>query len=75
MYDASNNRMGFRGAVHMNAAAEGRDSNAVAFHFSLFLTPGKGRELLLGTNALAKLGVRTCRSLAEMKVQGNFVKQ
>ncbi|VDL83320.1 unnamed protein product [Nippostrongylus brasiliensis] len=58
VYDASNNRMELLGAVYMNATVEGGDSNVVAFH----IAPGKAKELLLGTNALAKLGV--CVSIA-----------
>ncbi|KAK6016362.1 zinc knuckle [Ostertagia ostertagi] len=52
--DASGNSMAFLGAVKVNIELEGGDSGEVAFHISDM----KEGELLLGTNALEKLGVR-----------------
>ncbi|VDL78837.1 unnamed protein product [Nippostrongylus brasiliensis] len=62
VYDASNNRMDFLGAVFIEAEVEGGDSNLVAFH----IAPENGRELLIGTNALNKLGVSITISKKEV---------
>ncbi|VDP04324.1 unnamed protein product [Heligmosomoides polygyrus] len=53
VFDASNNLMHFLGAVYIEVELRGGKSSKVAFHIS----PGKEEEIILGTNALRKLGV------------------
>ncbi|VDO18786.1 unnamed protein product [Heligmosomoides polygyrus] len=58
VYDASNNQMVFLGAVKLNVELEGGKKVEVAFHIS----DEKGESILLGTNALGKLGVQVLLS-------------
>ncbi|VDO71858.1 unnamed protein product [Heligmosomoides polygyrus] len=53
VYDASGNRMEFLGAVKMKVEIEGGKGTEVAFHIS----DVKDEEILLGTNALERLGI------------------
>ncbi|RCN24913.1 reverse transcriptase, partial [Ancylostoma caninum] len=53
VFDASNNAMKFFGAVYIDVELEGGEKETVAFHIS----SGPEDELLIGTNALKKLGV------------------
>ncbi|KAK6017468.1 zinc knuckle [Ostertagia ostertagi] len=53
VFDASNRRMEFLGAVYIDTELEGGDRGLVPFHIS----PRKGGEIILGTNALSTLGV------------------
>ncbi|KAK6026636.1 hypothetical protein OSTOST_07384 [Ostertagia ostertagi] len=52
--DASNKKMDFLGAVYVEAKLEGGNRASVPFYIS----PSKNDEIILGTNALNKLGVR-----------------
>lgn len=54
VYDASGNQMAFLGAVKVLVELEGGKKVEVAFH----IADEKGDEILLGTNALDKLGVQ-----------------
>uniref|UniRef100_A0A7I4YDV5 CCHC-type domain-containing protein n=1 Tax=Haemonchus contortus TaxID=6289 RepID=A0A7I4YDV5_HAECO len=54
VFDASGNSMAFLGAVKVDIELDGGDSKEVAFHISDM----KEGELLLGTDALEKLGVQ-----------------
>ncbi|KAK6031471.1 zinc knuckle [Ostertagia ostertagi] len=53
VFDASNNEMDFMGAVYIQVETEGGRSELIAFHIS----PAKEAEVIIGTNALNKLGV------------------
>ncbi|KAK6019801.1 hypothetical protein OSTOST_14561 [Ostertagia ostertagi] len=53
VWDASIKRMDFLGAVHVEAKLEGGNRGLVPFHIS----PSKEDMIILGTNALRKLGV------------------
>ncbi|KAK5971832.1 hypothetical protein GCK32_013478 [Trichostrongylus colubriformis] len=53
VFDASNNRMEFVAAVYIEVKIEGGMAERVAFHIS----PRKETEVILGTNALNKLGI------------------
>ncbi|CAJ0606662.1 unnamed protein product [Cylicocyclus nassatus] len=53
VYDASTNRMNFLGAVKVPVKLEGGKKSIVAFHIS----DVKDDDVLIGTNALAALGV------------------
>ncbi|KAK6025738.1 zinc knuckle [Ostertagia ostertagi] len=52
--DASNKEIDFLGAVYVEAKLEGGNRASVPFYIS----PSKNEEIILGTNALNKLGVR-----------------
>ncbi|KAK6016205.1 zinc knuckle, partial [Ostertagia ostertagi] len=54
VFDASNKRMAFLGAVYVEAELEGGNPGLVPFHIS----PSRNDEIILGTNALSKLGVK-----------------
>ncbi|KAK6019603.1 zinc knuckle, partial [Ostertagia ostertagi] len=54
VFDASDNRMRFFGAVYIETELEGGNRALVPFHIS----PSKGDMIILGTNALRKLGVK-----------------
>ncbi|KIH63520.1 hypothetical protein ANCDUO_06177 [Ancylostoma duodenale] len=54
VYDASNNLMTLLGVVQIPVALEGGRTEKLAFHIS----ERKDCEILLGTNALRKLGVK-----------------
>ncbi|KAK6026331.1 zinc knuckle, partial [Ostertagia ostertagi] len=53
VFDASNNRMNFLAAVYIKVTVAGGEAQEVAFHVS----PQKGSEVILGTNALKRLGI------------------
>ncbi|KAK6033260.1 hypothetical protein OSTOST_00527 [Ostertagia ostertagi] len=53
VFDASNNEMKLMSAVYIQVETEGRRSELIAFHIS----PAKEAEVIIGTNALNKLGV------------------
>ncbi|KAK5981123.1 hypothetical protein GCK32_022514, partial [Trichostrongylus colubriformis] len=53
VFDASDNRMEFLAAVYIEVKVEGGMTERVAFHIS----PRKETEVILGTNALNKLGI------------------
>ncbi|KAK6022583.1 zinc knuckle [Ostertagia ostertagi] len=53
VYDASNNKMELLGAVYIEVELVGGNRRWVPFHIS----PSKENELILGTNALSRLGV------------------
>ncbi|VDO25396.1 unnamed protein product, partial [Heligmosomoides polygyrus] len=53
VHDASGNRMDFLGAVYLEVELEGGRCDTVAFHISVT----KEEELIIGTNALQRLGV------------------
>ncbi|KAK6009981.1 zinc knuckle [Ostertagia ostertagi] len=53
VFDASGNRMHFLGAVIVETELHGGNRERVAFHIS----KGKEEEIILGTNALGRLGI------------------
>ncbi|VDL77922.1 unnamed protein product, partial [Nippostrongylus brasiliensis] len=64
VHDASGNRMDFLGAVYLEVEVEGGSRDTVAFHVSAT----KDEELIIGTNALQRLGV-------ELTVKGSRMEQ
>ncbi|EYC18252.1 hypothetical protein Y032_0028g1760 [Ancylostoma ceylanicum] len=67
VFDASNNAMNFLGGVKIHVTLEGGKSSNVAFHIS----EEDSTEVLIGTNALKKLGVSitvTPETLAEREM-------
>ncbi|KAK6030232.1 hypothetical protein OSTOST_03640 [Ostertagia ostertagi] len=54
VYDASNHPMTFLGIVRIHVKLHGGPSSDIAFHIS----DEKSEEILLGTNALKKLGIK-----------------
>ncbi|KAK6010066.1 hypothetical protein OSTOST_24943, partial [Ostertagia ostertagi] len=54
IYDASNNPMKFLGIVRIQVKLQGGNPSEIAFHIS----NERSNEILLGTNALSKLGVQ-----------------
>ncbi|KAK6019494.1 hypothetical protein OSTOST_14870 [Ostertagia ostertagi] len=65
VFDASENKMEFLGAVFIETELEGGNRCVVPFHIS----PAKDEELILGTNALSRLGVEV--SIVRNEVEGN----
>ncbi|EPB72591.1 reverse transcriptase [Ancylostoma ceylanicum] len=71
VYDASNNKMKFLGAVYVDVAIKGGRKSRVPFHIS----QEKGCEVLLGTNALNNLGVTINISPPQSEKQHEEVKK
>uniref|UniRef100_A0A7I4XU34 Reverse transcriptase domain-containing protein n=1 Tax=Haemonchus contortus TaxID=6289 RepID=A0A7I4XU34_HAECO len=67
VFDASNNRMNFEGAVYIQVDTKSGHSGLIPFHIS----PTKEAEVIIGTNALSRLGVevsinRECKPKEEV---------
>ncbi|EYC41356.1 hypothetical protein Y032_0572g141 [Ancylostoma ceylanicum] len=71
VYDASNNKMKFLGAVYVDVAIKGGRKSRVPFHIS----QEKGCEVLLGTNALNNLGVTINISPPQSEKQHEEIKK